>query len=162
MASKRGVWRWVAVVAPVIALVLVLACSSSPDEEAARRTELENKFQESMQGVALEGHFTLKGKEGVHPEYYEIEKITNMPGDDYWLIHARIKYGDHDVTVPVPVRILWADDTPIITLTDTTIPGLGTFTARVLFHDGQYVGTWSSGDHGGQQFGRIVQRTAAE
>ena len=115
-----------------------------------------------MQGVALEGHFTLKGREGVHPEYYEIEKITNVPGDDYWLIHARIKYGDHDVTVPVPVRILWADDTPIITLTDTTIPGLGTFTARVLFHDGQYVGTWSSGDHGGQQFGRIVQRTAAE
>ncbi len=158
MASRRGVLMWAAAAVPA----LLLACSSSPDEGADRRAGLEAKFQESMQGVALEGHFTLKGREGVHPEYYEIEEITNMPGDDYWLIHARIKYGDHDVTVPVPVRILWADDTPIIALTDATIPGLGTFTARVLFHDGQYVGTWSSGDHGGQQFGRIVPRSTRE
>jgi hypothetical protein len=142
----------------ILGVFFLVACAQVVDKKIADRDDLKDKFQKSMQGVALEGHFMLKGKEGIYPEYYEIDKVSNISGDNYWLIHARIKYGDHDVRVPVPVRILWADDTPIVTLTDVTIPGLGTFTARVLFHDGQYVGTWSSGDHSGQQFGRIVKR----
>ena len=148
--------------AAALTLLLLHACSPRTDEMSAHRVELESRFQASMRGAVLEGYFTLNGKEGLHPEYYEIDKISNIPGADYWLIYARIKYGEHDLTVPVPVRILWADDTPIITLTDVAIPGLGTFTARVLFHEGQYVGAWSSGAHGGQQFGRILPRQATE
>jgi hypothetical protein len=38
-----------------------------------------------------------------------------------------------------------------------TIPALGTYTARVLLYEDQYAGTWSSKDHGGQVFGKIVR-----
>ena len=142
----------------MIAGCLLSTCGS--DGEAENEQEiLEREFQESMTGVVLEGHFTLDGKEGLNEERYEIEKVSRMPGD-FWVFHARIQYGGTDVTVPVPVKIVWAGDTPVVSLTDATIPGVGTFTARVLFYRGQYVGTWSSGTHGGQQFGRIVQQGA--
>ena len=137
---------------------LLSGCGSKgeADKEQEKR---EREFQESMTGVVLEGHFTLNGKEGLSVERYEIEKVSRMPGD-FWVFHARIQYGGTDVTVPVPVKIVWAGDTPVVSLTDASIPGVGTFTARVLFYRGQYVGTWSSGTHGGQQFGRIVRQGA--
>jgi hypothetical protein len=33
--------------------------------------------------------------------------------------------------VPIPLIVRWAGDTPVITLTDLTIPGVGTFTTRL-------------------------------
>ncbi len=137
---------------------LLTGCGSEEGAENEQE-KLEREFQESMTGVVLEGHFTLDGKEGLNEERYEIEKVSRMPGG-FWVFHARIQYGDKDVTVPVPVKLLWAGDTPVVSLTDATIPGVGTFTARVLFYRSQYVGTWSSGTHGGQQFGRIVPQIA--
>ena len=135
---------------------LLSGCGSTGEAENEQEKR-EREFQESMTGVVLEGHFTLNGKEGLSAERYEIERVSRMPGD-FWVFHARIQYGGTDVTVPVPVKIVWAGDTPVVSLTDATIPGVGTFTARVLFYRGQYVGTWSSGTHGGQQFGRIVRQ----
>ena len=137
---------------------LLSGCGSEGGAENEQE-KLEREFQESMTGVVLEGHFTLDGKEGLSEERYEIEKISRMPGG-FWVFHARIQYGGTDVTVPVPVKIAWAGDTPVVSLTDAGIPGVGTFTARVLFYRDQYVGTWSSGTHGGRQFGRIVRQRA--
>jgi hypothetical protein len=78
-----------------------------------------------------------------------------LPEGDVWLIKARVKYGDKDVTVPMPLEIKWAGDTPIITLTDFTIPGLGTFTSRVVIYENRYAGTWQHGQVGGHLFGRL-------
>jgi hypothetical protein len=120
--------------------------------------ELENQFSEMMTGATLVGQSTRLNKEGISGnESYAIDKITRLAGDT-WLLQARIQYGTHDVPVPVPVKIKWAGDTPVITLTDLTIPGLGTYTARVLLYRDQYAGTWSAQDHGGQIFGKIVRR----
>ncbi len=43
----------------------------------------------------------------------------------------------------------------MVSLTDLTIPGLGTFTARVLFYEDRYAGTWQHGKVGGHMFGKI-------
>ncbi len=59
----------------------------------------------------------------------------------------------------LPLTVKWAGDTPVITLTDMMVPGLGTYTARVLFHRGRYAGTWSASDHGGEMWGRIEKDT---
>jgi hypothetical protein len=45
----------------------------------------------------------------------------------------------------------------VITLTDFAIPGVGTWTARVLLYRDQYAGTWSGKRGGGQMFGKIVR-----
>ena len=69
---------------------------------------------------------------------------------------VRIKYGKLDTKLPVTVPLLWAGETPMVSLTDASIPGLGEgFSARVLFHDDRYAGTWQHGKVGGHMFGRI-------
>ena len=70
--------------------------------------------------------------------------------------------GETDLKLPITLPVKWADDTPMVSLTDQPIPGLGTFTARVLFFRGQYAGTWSGADHGGHLFGDIVKQEPDE
>ncbi len=111
-----------------------------------------------MSNVVLDGSFTVNRGDETHErrEKYTIASVSKV-GGDIWLFQARIQYGDHDVTVPVPVKLLWAGDTPVVSLTDASIPGLGTFTARVLFYRDSYAGFWQHGDVSGNQFGRIVR-----
>ena len=50
----------------------------------------------------------------------------------------------------------WAEETPMVSLTNASLPGLGdAFSARVIFHDNRYAGTWQHGDVGGHLFGTI-------
>ena len=133
--------------------------SVSPQQNALSPNE--QRFQEMLSGVTLTGHFTITGGEDsdtLREEKYIITKVTKL-SDDYWLFFARIQYGGRDVTVPLKLEVKWADDTPIITLTDLELPQLGTFTARVIIYRGQYTGTWSSGKHGGHLFGIINKNT---
>ena len=121
----------------------------------------EQRFQEMLSGVTLTGNFTITGAEDsdtLREEKYTITKVTKLSGA-YWLFFARIQYGGRDVTVPLKLEVKWADDTPIITLTDLELPQLGTFTTRVIIYRGQYAGTWSSGKHGGHMFGIITKNT---
>lgn len=136
--------------------MLILSCTRKPTVDT--KADLEKRFRAMMSGVTLVGHSASPNQPGVSAEErYVIEKVSKLAGDT-WLFEARLQFGSHDLPVPVPVQIKWAGDTPVITLTDLTIPGLGTYTARVLLYRDQYAGTWSSKDHGGQLFGKIVHQ----
>lgn len=130
----------------------------NPPESKPNQAELEKQFEKTMTGATMIGRFTVEGRgdAGRVPkeERYEINKVTKMPGD-YWLFAARVQYGSKDVTVPMMLQVKWAGDTPVITLTDLAIPGLGTYTARVMIFRDHYAGYWSGGDHGGNLWGRI-------
>ncbi|MEQ8764432.1 MAG: PQQ-binding-like beta-propeller repeat protein [Planctomycetota bacterium] len=129
--------------------------SQKPEKQETERERLEREFAEMMTGVDMVGHFTVHGRD-IPPqeERYTIKSARKMIGD-LWLITARIQYGGKDSTWPAPVKVKWAGDTPMITLTDVPVPGMGTFSARVLFFRDQYAGVWDGGDHGGQMFGRL-------
>ena len=116
-------------------------------------------FRTLMTDAVLTGSFTVDGRPGAEPERYEVGAVTHQ-GRGNWVIAARIKYGANDVTVPVAVEVRWAGDTPVITLDRLTIPGLGTFDARVLVHktgteQARYAGTWQHDAVGGCLFGTV-------
>jgi len=143
-----------------LALLVRFAAAQEPakrDAPAPTREELIKKLEADLTNVKLIGRFTVSGREDREPraEEYTITSAMKLPEGDVWLIKARIKYGDKDATVPIPLEIKWAGDTPVITLTDLAIPGLGTFTSRVVIYDNRYAGTWQHGKVGGNLFGRI-------
>lgn len=134
---------------------------------AMRRAELERAFEEQMTGATLAGSWqmTEAADDGAklgpaHPDQYAIAGVEKV-GDDDWLITARIQFDDKDVTIPVAVRVLWAGDTPVITLDNAGLPGLGTYSARVMIHHGCYAGTWFGGGHGGVLSGQVVRKPPA-
>ena len=149
--------------APVFVLFTALTPRAFADEPPKKdtapisRDELIKKLEDDLTNVKLIGQFTVTGRENREPkpEEYTINSAMKLPDGDLWLLKARIKYGDKDVTVPIPLEIKWAGDTPVITLTNLAIPGLGSFTSRVVIYDNRYAGTWQHGNVGGNLFGRI-------
>lgn len=121
------------------------------------QAKLFEKFEQTLNNVALVGSFTISGKEdqGTKPERYEISNVRKLEEGDLWLINARIKYGDKDTKIPMPLEVKWAGKTPVITLDNTSIPGLGTFSAHVVIDGDKYAGTWTHGEVGGCLFGKI-------
>jgi hypothetical protein len=131
----------------------------SSEDGKSQLSESEEAFVKLLSNAVLAGSFTIDGKETApKAEKYAINGVTKVDGQ-HWVVAARISYGTHDVTVPVPVEVLWAGDTPMIQVTNLGIPGLGEeFSARVLFYQNRYAGTWSHGKVGGTMFGKIEKQ----
>lgn len=87
-------------------------------------------------------------------EKYAISRVTKV-NDTSWLFAAKWQIQGKEFPIAIPLTILWAGKTPVITLEEVTIPGLGTFSSRVLIHEDWYAGTWSHGKVGGHLWGRI-------
>ncbi len=141
--------------------------SDTTQQISAEQQEAFDKFEELLTGAKLVGSFTVTDTDAdsgkLTEETYWIEEVSKMETGDKWLFKARIKYADYDFTLPMPLDVEWAGDTPIITLTEFKVGTFGTFSARVLFYEGKYAGTWSAGkDHGGHLFGKVVTKKMQE
>ncbi len=144
----------------------LFAADPAPAAAAAAPTqaELEKKFAEALSGATMIGHYTngpIDKNTRLDEDRYTLTKVSKVSGD-LWLFEARIQVEGHDVALPVPLHVLWAGDTPVITLDDLALPGLGTFSTRIVIHGHQYAGVWTHGDKGGEMFGRIEREKTPE
>mgnify|MGYP001081835803 CR=1 FL=1 len=141
-------------------LLLMLAAAVAADEPKEKKfdkAELEKKFAETMSGATMSGHFTVLGSDKPpRKETYTLGRVYKAKAGDYWIFETRIQYGDHDVTLPLSLPVLWAGDTAVITVDKVPVPPLGVYSARVLVYNNQYAGTWDGGNHGGMLFGTIT------
>lgn len=151
---------WLAAVSILCGTILAAEpAGKAPGDEDARR---DDTFKRLVANRRLSGRFTIDAAGGepvanrpLEQEEYVITS-ANRIGGDVWLLMSRIKYGKTDLTVPVPVQVKWAGDTPVITLDNVGIPGLGTYSARVVVDQRRYAGTWSHDTVGGHLFGTIT------
>lgn len=150
--------RLILSLALVFGLVSSLVAADPPKAAKLDQAALEHAFADKLTGAALVGSFSTDGKDGKAGDRYQIASAKKLNGDN-WLVTYKAKIGEQVIDLPVPIKVLWAGDTPVMTLDELTIPGLGTFTARVLFHGDRYVGTWQHGDHGGAMWGRVEKKT---
>lgn len=154
-------------VAGLISLLSPAYAADPPASKPAAATpaveldEQEQAFVELMKGSQLTGKFTVDGRDGdARTDSYRINAVSKVK-DDNWLVHARIKYGEFDVVVPIPVQMNWAGDTAVLSVTDLAIPGLGEgFSSRLLFDRTRYAGTWAHGEVGGHMWGKIEKQPA--
>lgn len=129
---------------------LPLRAAADPAEQA----KLEKQFGETLTNAVLSGGYTIEGDDTPKNDRYTILKAVKGDGDK-WVITAKIEYKGIGLPVDLSVPVLWAGDTAVISLTDYKVPGLGTFTARVMFYGDHYAGTWKGGGHGGMMWGKI-------
>jgi hypothetical protein len=136
----------------------------------ADQAVLEREFQETLTDAVFVGHWQMTDADGLarrarlgepQPERYSIDSATKLEGGD-WLIVARLEFGETDVRLPLRLRVVWAGDTPIITLDRMLIPGVGVYSARVMVYRNFYSGTWFGPDHGGILSGQVFKRETLE
>jgi hypothetical protein len=131
--------------------------------DPASLTEAERQFADGMRNVTMVGTFTISGRENrtPDPDRYEISSVEKV-GNDLWRFNAKMDCcgigGSGTLPIVVPMR--WVGDTPVIMMTDTSLPGLGTFTVRVFFYGDRYAGTWQHGRVGGHMSGRIEKQSS--
>lgn len=164
MAGSRRLMGFAAVVVLlVIAFVsgwLVARTGLGSVVDPASLSEHERAFTERMSNVTLVGTFTTAGSGDrvPSPDRYEIESVEKV-GDDLWRFNASMDCcGLEGSTLPIVVPMRWVGDTPMIMMTDTGIPGVGTFTVRLFFYEDRYAGTWQHGERGGHMSGRIEKQ----
>ena len=148
---------------PILCMLLSIASAQQPATQPASRpvktqAELEADLAAMLSGATLDGSFNFTGP-GRDPkrlmnDKYTLGTVRKLAGK-LWLVSGRIQYGGRDITVPITLPIEWAGDTPVIVVDNFTIPGMGTFSARVMFFDGHYSGYWRHGEVGGNMFGVI-------
>ena len=148
-----------------LALILVITAFVKAQDAppALELNAAEKLFQESMNNVMLVGYFTQGDGAELHDDKYVIERVTKVK-EDTWKFEARIQYNKKEVKVAMPLPVKFAGDTPVISLTNFTVPSFGSFTARVVMYNGAYAGTWGSAGkdgHGGKLFGKIVKNEPA-
>ena len=120
-------------------------------------TALERQFSDRMRGVTMVGTFTVTGrqKRDPSPDRYEIASVEKV-GDNLWRFNAKVEGSG---VLPIVVPMQFNGDTPVIMMTETGLPGLGTFTVRVFFYGDRYAGTWQHGTVGGHMTG-VIEKTA--
>jgi hypothetical protein len=116
---------------------------------------LEKQLEQTLSNATLVGHFTIDGAPNapLKEDRYTLGPVKKVAGDN-WLLPARI--GSRQMLIPLILPIKWAGDTPVITVTNFGIPGMGSYTARVVLYGDHYAGFWSAGPtHQGSMYGRI-------
>lgn len=146
---------------------VVLVTASTHSAPAARSAETANveavtRSEEKLKALFTEAYLSGRWaplKEGVLGEErsgdkYQIVSITKVDGDK-WTISAKLKYRDQEFVIPIPVTIQFAGDAMVLMVNDFSIPGGGTYSARLLIHEKTYSGSWKSARGGGMLYGTI-------
>jgi hypothetical protein len=135
------------------------AWAESPPTAADRAAAL----SAMLSGATLEGSFTVSGKDPAKltTDKYTLGEVKQVDAEkNLWVFPTRIQYSDKDFTIPLTLPIEWAGDTPVVVVDNVGMPGLGTFSARVLFFNDHYAGYWQHGEVGGNLFGKIHRAKA--
>ncbi len=145
---------------PLVAATALAQEATEP--KAVEMNELEQKLSDQLTGAQLRGSFTVsddepnEGGPQLRSESYDLTEVRKL-ANGQWLFKARIRYGKNDVTLPLTLPIEWAGDTPVVVVNDIGFPGLGTYSARVMFFKDRYAGYWQGKTHGGHLFGTIAK-----
>lgn len=136
-----------------------------PPANTDEQARLEQVFIKLMTNVVLAGSWQMTGKDGelteARDDRYDIVSVSKGYAD-HWVVSARMQFGGNEMIMPFPVRVVWAGDTPIITIDDFAVPGAGTYTARVMIYRDYYCGSWFGKGYSGIMSGRIVPAGDAE
>ena len=153
-----------------IALILVSTSgiAFSIAEETVEKTSsetMEKQFSAMLKGATLKGTWAPVGPVGLgedKEDAYHIVEAKKVK-DDNWVMVSRFNYKGRQLDIPVPVVIKFAGDTAVMILNDVPTGDGATWSARILFHNDIYTGSWweSTKKKGGILSG-VISRTAEE
>ena len=151
-------------IVPALLLVLFVfgICSlSDAKDKAGDQAGLEADFIAMLEDATLEGSWVpiQGGKPGDQKvDRYEVVRAEKIEGDQ-WHIVSRMKVQGQEIEFPIPVTVIWAGDTAVMILDEVATGGGKSYSARVLFHNDRYAGSWWASDQpGGLLSGAITRK----
>src|SRR5689334_11280833 len=100
----------------LLAVIVFLGMLQISAQEKPTLNEAETKFKELVTKCTMEGRWTpiQDGTLGDEKrDKYTIVSANKLSADK-WVINAKMKYGEKEMTIPFPVDVKWAGTTPVL------------------------------------------------
>ena len=159
---SRQLFHLIALVLVAISAITYSVAEEEPGEKAASETEkMEKQFSAMLKGATLKGTWAAVGPVGLGEDKqdgYHIVEAKKVKGDN-WVMVSKFKYKGQELQIPVPVVIKFAGDTAVMILDDLPTGDGATWSARILYHNDVYTGSWweSTKKKGGILSGVIIR-----
>lgn len=141
--------------------MLSLALGTPGHAAADDAATLQAAFVAMLKDATLEGAWVpvQGGKSGEQKvDRYQVVRAEKIEGDQ-WRIISKMTHQGQEIEVPIPVIVKWAGDTAVMILDDVATGGGKSYSARVLFHNDRYAGSWwASNQPGGLVSGTISRK----
>ena len=140
--------------------------TAAPTAQAANE-DAENAFSAMLKNATLNGTWAPIDKSLLGDDQkdgYEIVSATKKEGD-VWVLVSKMKFQGQEMQIPIPVRVKFAGDTAVMILNNLPLGDGTTWSARILFHDDVYAGSWWGPDKAkksGIVSGTITRSSATE
>lgn len=111
---------------------------------AAAQDDIEADFIAMLKDATLKGTWApvADGQQGDdRDDGYHIVRAEKVDGDK-WHIVTKVSRQGQTFEYPIPVAVKFAGDTAVMILDDSRTGDGGTWSARVLFHNDVYAGSW--------------------
>lgn len=121
---------------------------------------LETAFAASLKNATLTGSWipVSGGSAGEQKkDSYRVVRAAKVEGDR-WEIVSLMRRQGQEIEVPIPVTVKWAGDTAVMILDNAATGGGKSYSARVLFHNDRYAGSWWASDEPGGLLSGVVTR----
>ncbi len=156
--TRDYAWAMKAALLPALAVgfALIFANASSAQTDA----DGEAKFAAMLTNATLNGTWApITGGKlgGEKKDAYFVVRATRKDGDN-WEIVSRVTHKGAQVDFPIPAIVKFAGDTAVLILNDVRTADGKTWSARVMFHNDVYAGSWwGAGQKGGAISGTITR-----
>ena len=128
--------------------------------QAQSRDDLESGLVAMLANATLKGSWipVNQGATGNEKsDSYHIIGARKIEGDQ-WQIMTKTKYQGREIEVPFSVIVKWAGDTAVMILNDVQAGQGKSYSARVLFHNDRYAGSWWGKDTAGGLLSGVITR----
>jgi hypothetical protein len=129
--------------------------------EEKNQIELENGFTAMLKNADLKGTWVpVKGDktESEKGDSYHVVRVNKIKGDR-WEVVSKMNHQGREIEFPMPVIIKWAGDTAVMILDEIPTAGGKKYSARVMFHNDRYAGSWwGTNQPGGLLSGIVIRR----
>ncbi|MDA1275020.1 MAG: hypothetical protein O2960_13380 [Verrucomicrobia bacterium] len=144
--------------------LLALTIAAGVSALAQGDDNVEAKFIAMLKNATLSGTWAPVQKaqlgESRADEGYRIARVEKRDGDN-WVLVSLVNHQGKEIEYPFPAVVKFAGDTAVLILNNVRAgQGTANWSARVLFHENVYAGSWwetANRDHGGTIAGTITQ-----
>lgn len=148
-------------------LAVTLFIFTGHSNARAETQEIEKAFSAMLTNATLNGTWAPIDKRLLGDDQkdgYEIVRATKKEADQ-WVLVSKMKFNGQELQIPIPVIVKFAGDTAVMVLNNLPLGDGTTWSARILFHDDVYAGSWWGADKAtksGIVSGTITRSAATE
>ena len=125
-------------------LFVAMATTAPAQDNAGAKNDPAAAFSAMLTNATLNGTWAPIDKRLLgddQDDKYHIVRASKVQGNK-WNIVTRMKFQGQELEFPIPVVIEFAGDVAVMILDNVPVGPGQTWSARILFHDDVYAGSW--------------------